>query len=261
MGEKQYTIGIGDQVFNYQNWPIGQAIAAIGELSDMIRFSPEKWKEKTTVGKFGSSLVSGMTSALEIPALTQVGEIFGNTMAAKDPSEQTISRLSRVMAGWAGGFMPRFLKDIDYMLKPEMRKYESFYEKAASHIPIYRSYVGKEYYDILGNQIKKNAIPGSRDFDRLAQEPEYKMLGALNARGIWLTPANAEYRMIGKGRYRRRLTQEEADRYSLETGKLYKQMIMRFGPRALQMPVEKAKDYISAKADDMRDLALLKAVR
>ena len=260
-GEKQYTIRIGDHVFNYQNWPIGQVIAAVGEMSDLIRYSPQKWKEKSGANQITSAIVAGMTSALEIPALTQVGELFSNSMASKDPTEQTVNRLTRVMSGWAGGFVPRFIKDIDYMLNPEMRKYTTFWEKTAAHIPVYRSYVGKEYYDILGNQIKKNAIPGSRDFDKLSTEPEYKLLGALNARGIWLTPANAEYRMVGKGLFRRRLTQEEADKYSLETGKLYKKMLLNYGPRVLQMPLERAKDFISAKADDARDLALMRAIR
>jgi hypothetical protein len=260
-GEKQYTIGIGDYVFNYQNWPISQPLAALGELSDLIRYSQDKWKAKTAGGKAGSAVISGMQAALEIPALTQVGEIFGNTMAAKDPAEQTVSRISRVTSGWLGGFMPRILKDLDYMQDPTMRRYETLFQKVASHVPVYRRYVGSDYYDILGNKIEKNAIPGSRDFMKLEDKPEYRMLGALNARGIWLTPANAEYRMVGKGRFRRRLTQEEADRYSLETGKLYRQMVMNYGPRALQMPVERAKDYISAKADDMRDLALQRAVR
>lgn len=260
-GEKQYTLGIGDYVFNYQNWPISQPLAALGELSDLIRYSQDKWKAKTAGGKAGSAVISGMQAALEIPALTQVGEIFGNTMAAKDPAEQTVSRISRVTSGWLGGFMPRFLKDLDYMQDPTMRRYETLFQKVASHVPVYRRYVGSDYYDILGNKIEKNAIPGSRDFMKLEDRPEYRMLGALNARGIWLTPANAEYRMVGKGRFRRRLTQEEADRYSLETGKLYRQMVMNYGPRALQMPVERAKDYISAKADDMRDLALQRAFR
>lgn len=260
-GEKQYTIGTGDYVFNYQNWPISQPLAALGALSDLVRFSQDKWKEKTTGGKAGSAVISGMQAALEIPALTQVNEIFANTMASKDPAEQTASRLSRVTAGWMGGFMPRILKDLDYIQDPTMRRYGTLFQKAASHVPVYRRYVGSDYYDILGNKIEKNAIPGSRDFMKLEDKPEYRMLGALNARGIWLTPANAEYRMVGKGRFRRRLTQEEADRYSLETGKLYRQMVMNYGPRALQMPVERAKDYISAKADDMRDLALQRAVR
>jgi len=260
-GEKPYTIGTGDYVFNYQNWPISQPLAALGALSDLVRYSQDKWKAKTAGGKAGSAVISGMQAALQIPALTQVNEIFANTMASKDPAEQTASRLSRVTAGWMGGFMPRILKDLDYMQDPTMRRYETLFQKAASHVPVYRRYVGSDYYDILGNKIEKNAIPGSRDFMKLEDKPEYRMLGALNARGIWLTPANAEYRMVGKGRFRRRLTQEEADRYSLETGKLYRQMVMNYGPRALQMPVERAKDYISAKADDMRDLALQRAVR
>ena len=260
-GQREYTLGFGDKVFNYQNWLPSALLAAIGNVSDMIRYSPDEWKSKGFANQVITAGVSGVQSSLEIPALAQLGQLFANDLATKDPAEKAIGRLGQVLAGWAGGFMPRFLKDIDYMTAPDMRRYTTFYEKVASHIPVYRRYVGNDYYDILGNKIQKNAYPGSRDFGKLKDEPEYQMLGALNARGIWLTPANAEYRMVGKGRYRRRLTQEEADAYSLETGKLYKQMILRYGPRALQMPVERAKDYISDKADAMRDLALQRAMR
>jgi hypothetical protein len=260
-GQREYTLGFGDKVFNYQNWLPSALLAAIGNVSDMIRYSPDEWKSKGFANQVITAGVSGVQSSLEIPALAQLGQLFANDLATKDPAEKAIGRLGQVLAGWAGGFMPRFLKDIDYMTAPDMRRYTTFYEKVASHIPVYRRYVGNDYYDILGNKIQKNAYPGSRDFGKLKDEPEYQMLGALNARGIWLTPANAEYRMVGKGRYRRRLTQEEADAYSLETGKLYKQMILRYGPRALQMPAERAKDYISDKADAMRDLALQRAMR
>ena len=92
-------------------------------------------------------------------------------------------------------------------------------------------------------------------------EPEYKILGALNARNIFLTPANAEYRMVGKGRNRRRLTQEEADAYSLETGRGYRDMLLRYGQRALQMPTERARAFLQDKAEEVRDRALKRAYR
>jgi hypothetical protein len=264
-GQKEYTMGFKFNgrwyVFNYQNWPLNQILSAIGSMSDQVRFSPEKWDEKSALSKGVAGMVSGVKSTLEIPALSGLQDLVGNRLASKDPTERDLDRLSRVASGWVGGFVPRILKDIDFYTQPELRKYEGLWEKTASHIPIYRRYVGEEYYDILGQQIKRNVIPGSREFMMGPTEPEYKILGALNARNIFLTPANAEYRMVGKGRNRRRLTQEEADAYSLETGRGYRDMLLRYGQRALQMPTERARAFLQDKADEVRDRALKRAYR
>ena len=260
-GQKEYTLGFGDTVINYGNWPGSGIIAAIGGLSDLIRFSPDQWSEKTVSNKLMSATASGVFSALEVPALSQFQELFGSSLSSKDPNEQKLTKFARVIGNYAGGFVPRILKDIDYLADPNFRKYETLWEKTASHIPVYRRYEGKEYYDILGQQIQRNIYPGSREFMVKPTDPAYKVLGALNSRGIWLTPANAEHRMVGKGARRRSLTQEEADNYSLETGKGYKQMLLRYGQRALQMPTERAKAFLLDKADDVRDRALKKVYR
>jgi len=260
-GEKEYTIGINGKVFNYANWPISSALAAIGSLSDLIRFSPDQWNDKNVAQIMASAAMSGAAAAADIPALSQFQELFGNSLSSKDPNEKRMERFAKVMSSYAGGFVPRFLKDIDYAQDPNLRKYETLWEKTASHIPVYRRYEGKEYYDILGQQIQRNVYPGSREFMVKPTDPAYKVLGALNSRGIWLTPANAEHRMVGKGARRRSLTQEEADNYSLETGKGYKQMLLRYGQRALQMPTERAKAFLLDKADEVRDKALKKVYR
>jgi hypothetical protein len=260
-GQKEYTLGFGNTVINYGNWPGSGIIAAIGGLSDLIRFSPEQWSEKTVSNKLMSATASGVFSALDVPALSQFQELFGSSLSSKDPNEQKLTKFARVIGNYVGGFVPRILKDIDYAQDPNLRKYETLWEKTASHIPVYRRYEGKEYYDILGQQIQRNIYPGSREFMTKPTDPAYKVLGALNSRGIWLTPANAEHRMVGKGARRRSLTQEEADNYSLETGKGYKQMLLRYGQRALQMPTERAKAFLLDKADDVRDRALKKVYR
>jgi len=260
-GQKEYTLGFGDTVINYGNWPGSGILAAIGGLSDLIRFSPDQWNDKTVANKLLSATTSGVFSAMEVPALSQFQELFGSSLSSKDPNEQKLTKFARVIGNYVGGFVPRILKDIDYISDPNFRKYETLWEKTASHIPVYRRYEGKEYYDILGQQIQRNVYPGSREFMVKPTDPAYRVLGALNSRGIWLTPANAEHRMVGKGARRRSLTQEEADNYSLETGKGYKQMLLRYGQRALQMPTERAKAFLLDKADEVRDRALKKVYR
>jgi hypothetical protein len=260
-GQKEFTIGIGGKVYNYQNWPISPILAAIGSLSDLIRFSPEQWNEKSVADRLVSAAASGVFSAGEIPALSGFQTLFGNNLSSKDPNEKRLDRFAKVMAGWGGGFVPRILKDIDFMTDPGLRKYETLWEQTASHIPVYRRHIGEEYYDILGKQIERKVWPGSREFMELETAPEYRTLGKLNSRGIWLTPANAEHRMVGKGRFKRKLTQEEADAYSLETGKGYRQMLLRYGSRLEQMPTERARAFLMDKADEVRDRALQKITR
>ena len=65
-------------VFNYQNWPLNQILSAIGSMSDQIRFSPEKWDEKSALSKGVAGMVSGVKSTLEIPALSGLQELVGN---------------------------------------------------------------------------------------------------------------------------------------------------------------------------------------
>jgi hypothetical protein len=264
-GKLQYRLGVKINgrwlVFSYQNWPWSQLFSALGSTSDMIRFSPEKWREKGTSDILLSVAASGLTSTLDLPALQGLGTVLGRSISSSDPAEDFWTNIGAASANWVGGFIPKPLMDLDYILDSNRRKYTTIWEKTAGVVPFYRRYVGEDYYNILGDPIKRNALPGSREFLLGPTEPAYKILGALNSRDIWLTPANAEQRMVGKGRNRRRLTQQEADAYSLETGKAYKTMILRYGPRALQMSPERARAFLSDKADEVRDRVLMKVYR
>jgi hypothetical protein len=264
-GKLEYRLGakIGGKwyVWNYQNSPYSQLFAAVGAISDIIRFSPDKWNDKSKLDVALSVAASGLSSTLDLPALQGLGTLMGRSVSSSDPTEQFWENIGATTANWVGGFIPKPFMDVDYILDDNRRKYTTIWEKFAGKVPFYRRYVGEDYYNILGDPIKANTLPGSREFLVGKTEPVYQILGALNSRNIWLTPANAEYRMVGKGRNRRRLTQEEADAYSFETGKGYKAMILRYGPRALQMDPERAKAFLHDKADQIRDRALKKVYR
>lgn len=264
-GKLEYRLGakIGGKwyIWNYQNSPYSQLFAAVGAISDIIRFSPDKWNDKSKLDVALSVAASGLSSTLDLPALQGLGTLMGRSVSSSDPTEQFWENIGATTANWVGGFIPKPFMDVDYILDDNRRKYTTIWEKFAGKVPFYRRYVGEDYYNILGDPIKANTLPGSREFLVGRTEPVYQILGALNSRNIWLTPANAEYRMVGKGRNRRRLTQEEADAYSFETGKGYKAMILRYGPRALQMDPERAKAFLHDKADQIRDRALKKVYR
>jgi hypothetical protein len=73
--------------------------------------------------------------------------------------------------------------------------------------------------------------------------------------------ANPDNRTAGYGASRRELTDEEAERYAVETGKRYRQFVLDQGERLLEMEESRAKDFISRRTEALRNAALRDAIR
>ncbi len=264
-GLKENTIWWRDKngkrtVMNFINWPISPVLAAAGAMSDQIKYSPDKWQE-------GGILKRGVTmgwamgkSVSETSALSQFTELFGSSIASRDPVEAFANKAARIFGGYAGGYIPRIFKDIDRNMQPEIRKYEGW-EYLGKELPFFRSYIGKEYLDIFGNTIAPSQTPWSREFVHQPAKAEYTLLSRLNSHGLWLTPAVSENRLVGPRNHKRPMTNEEADRYIKTVGKGYSELVTKYGEKLLTMPKERAKELISKKADDIRDKSAKLAVK
>lgn len=260
-GAKEYTFKIGDTRYNYANWPIRGLLSAIGSMSDMIKYSPEEWTEKNVANKLTSAVYAGVTTVADSAALSQFAEILGTPHSSRDPVEASMNKFARVFGGYAGAFVPNMLKDLDRLQNPEINTYKGLWENMAKNLPVYRRFEGKQLLDVLGEPVAPSRTPWSREIIEQPSDPVYRELGQLNSRGVWLTPANPQNRLVGKGRNKRELTEAEGDRYVKETGKAYKQIIERYGDRLLTMPRDKARSFLQEKADKARDRALIKATR
>lgn len=264
-GLKENTIWYRDKngkrvVVNYINWPISPIIAAMAAMSDQIKYSPEKWAEGGIFKKSVAMAWAIKSAVSETSALSQFSELFGSSMASRDPVEAFSNKAARIVGGYAGGYIPRIFKDIDRMMKPEIHKYEGW-ENLEKELPFYRRMVGKEYLDIFGNPIAPSAKPTARE---LVEQPEgeaYKMLGRINSHGVWLAPAVAENRLVGKGGHKREMTDEEANRYVKLVGKGYSDFVIRQGEKIISMPKDRAKKYVSEKTEDIRTKAVKQAIR
>lgn len=260
-GKQAYTLTIGGKTFKYQNWPMGGVLAAVGSLMDMIQYSPDKWNEKTIPGKVSSAGLAALLSVSDSASLSQFSQMFGRSVQTRDPLDAATNTLAKTAASYAGGFIPRIFKDVDAMFSPEINRYKTPFEFMAREVPIYRSSVGTQMLDIFAAPVAPSRSPTSREFIEQPTEPEYRQIGRLNERGIWLTSANPENRLVGKGSRKRHMTDEEGLRYIKATGKAYRDFVMRYTDRIISMPPERARQFVLDKADEIRDKAAKQAVR
>jgi len=199
--------------------------------------------------------LAALLSVGDSASLSQFSEMFGRSVQTRDPLDAVGNTLSKTAANYAGGFIPRILKDVDAMFSPEINRYKTPFEFMAREVPVYRRGVGKPILDIFAAPVKPARGLTSREFIAQPTEPEYRQIGRLNERGIWLTAANPENRLVGKGNRKRHMTDEEGLRYIQATGHAYRDFVMKYTDRILSMPPERAKAFVLSKADDIRDRA------
>lgn len=265
-GKKEYTITFyrnGKPItLAYKTWPISAMLSAIGTMTDMVKFKREKWDQKQFADRLVAATAIAATSTLDSAALSQFADLVGKSAYQADPDEAFVKRITRVGTNFAGGFVPRVFKDLDYwLLDDKARKYETVWENLGKEVPIYRQHIGGEKLNIFAEPIRTSRSPWSRAVIESPSDEAYRKLGLLNARDIWLTPASPEMRTIGTKNRRRHLTPEEQNRYIKLVGAGYKKIIEQYGDRAISMPKERAKAFIADKTRDVRDRAEKLATR
>ena len=265
-GQKEYTLTLyinGKPLrLVYKTWPISAALSAIGTLTDMVQFKRAKWDQKEFTDRMIAAVAVATTSTLDSASMSQFAELIGKGQYASDPDEAFVNKITRVGTNFAGGFIPRIFKDLDYwLLDPNARKYDTVWQNLGKEIPIARSHIGSPKLDIFSQPVQTSRSPWSRAIVQQPDDEAYNTLGLLNSRDIWLVPSNPELRTVGSKNNRRHLTDAEQVRYIQLVGAGYKQVIEKYGQKALQMPKERAKAFIADKTKDVRDAAETKAVR
>ena len=261
-GRSPYAIELWDgkkwTSFNYNAWPVASIIATAGNLNDQRLFNPEKWEEKDLEDKLLSAAWAGAFSFKDLSALSGFMDMIGKSAYSSDPVEGATQWISKFSSNYVGGFIPRMLKDIDLIMDPETRKARDFGAYFAKELPFFRrtEVAGEKLYNIFGEPVKLNRMPWRRAVTATREEPEYETLAELNRRGIFLGAANPSNRTVGSGANRRELTDAEAEKYMVETGKLYRDFIKQQGQSLLQLDRTQAEEVISKTTERLRAAAL-----
>jgi hypothetical protein len=249
--------------FNYTPWPVASLLATVGNLADMKKYHPERWGAKEPLDRILAAAWAGAFSFKDLSAISGFMDMFGASAYSGDPVDSAVKWLGKFSSNYVGGVVPRMLKDIDMIMDPKARKPTDIMGHFIKEVPFYRRTEagGERMYNIFGEQVELNRLPWRRVVTASRPEREYQILAELNNRGLFLGVANPDNRTVGYGASRRELTDEEAERYSVETGKRYRQFILDQGERLLEMPEERAKEFISRRTEALRNAALRDAIR
>jgi hypothetical protein len=148
------------------------------------------------------------------------------------------------------------------MADPTLRRTDEWWQMWARELPMVRQLTSGARIDILGNEIKIDRGPLSRITQAMIAPPEYRLVGALNARDVWLPdPSSSKPKVPMVNADPRDLTPLESDRYQRKAGQLAKDYILANGPQLLTLEPEKAQDAIRKNAENWRKQALNWAVR
>ena len=267
-GRSPYTLSFYDgdgkwSNFNYNSWPVAGILAAAGTLNDLRQYAPEKWEAKDMLDRAVSAAWAGVTTFKDLSALSGLMDLLGTSAyATGDPVESAKKWAAKFAANFGGGFIPRAVKDVDAMVNPEIRKPDDMAAYFAKEVPFFRRLEvgGQKLFNIFGEPVQINRLPWSRSYTQAELDDEYRTLGELNSRGLFLGAANPTNRSIGSGSSRRDLTDREAELYMETAGKFYKDYIRSQGERLLRLPNEQAKKVISQDTERLRNAALRRAV-
>lgn len=259
-GRSPYSIGIKRKdgswgTIKYSQWPVAGIMATVGGMMDKKRYRPEEWDADSYLTHIANAMFGGATSIGDTSALAALSQTLSGAQYGQDPVEGLEKRLNSTMANFAGGFIPRAIKDLDYLSDPKHRKPDDFYAQWLKEIPVYRRSVGQPMMDIFGKQVELRREPWSRTYNPGPVDPEYQIAGKLAARGLFLPPSDPDQRIVGSGKNRRNLTPEEKERFVARSGQAYRDFIIRHGEQVLSMTNEQAKKFMGQKLADARDLA------
>jgi hypothetical protein len=246
--------------YNYISWPLAGWLASFGAISDYKRLTPDKWDEKSLPSKIAAGMYAGISSISDISSLSNLTEMFGRSSNTTDPAKNFSETLIRAGSSYVGGFVPKVIKDMETWIDGNYYKPEEPSDFLVKELPFFRRSIGAPVRDIFAEPIQIVRTPWRRIVQQSKDDPAYKNLAKLNARGLWLTPPNPKNRKVRRGGATRDLTSQEADAYVTEVGKAYKRLMESRAETFLKMPVERAEQLIEKATTRIREIALRKAL-
>lgn len=266
---------------NYQNWGISSLMAALGQMQDRERY--QGVTDHTSL--IMSGIWTGMFAWMDKAQLQGLQILTGrdSPYSTSEPELASLKNVNKFAATLVGGAFPRLGKDIDAMIDPSLRKTDEWWQVWARELPVARSLSSGKRHDIFGQDIKLDRGPLSRVYQEVTLPMEYKVLGALNERGVTLPDPSFHPRKVPMvNAPARDMTTLERDRYQRITTELYRAYIADPKPQPrylklpdgrfeqatltnaqylLKLPPDDAQEAISKATKTMRAQAVLQATK
>lgn len=144
--------------FDYTLTPFALAFAQIGEMLDN-----EKWgdKDKSLPNNIVDSIWNSRMIVVDNWALAALTNLVAREGAGADTESTLKSMVFRPVVRTASGLVPfaSLLREIETTVNPTKRRVNTFFEMLGSQLPIGRSIVGEEQYNMFGEPLGKPGLP------------------------------------------------------------------------------------------------------
>jgi hypothetical protein len=248
---------------SYKSWPTAGVFAGVGAYADERRFQPARAAARGWAGHLLHAASAGALQIKDVNAMRGLAEIFGASASSSDPEADFVKRMVRLPVGFAGGFVPTAVKDIDALRDPRSYRAEGVMEELARSVPGLRQTVngGRPSINLLGDPIVFDRKPWSRAFTSTESTEPYRVLGVLLSRGLSLPAASAERYVWHDGTkvQIKSLGREAEYKYAKAVGKGYKEWLSTEGQDLLTQPPEALARQIRSQSERIKMMAALQA--
>jgi hypothetical protein len=255
----------GDKIkrLSYKSWPTAGVFAGVGAYADERRFQPARAAARGWAGHLLHAASAGALQIKDVNAMRGLAEIFGASASSSDPEADFVKRMVRLPVGFAGGFVPTGVKDLDALRDPRSYRAEGVMEELARSVPGLRQTVngGRPSITQLGDPIVFDRKPWSRAFTSAESTEPYRVLGVLLSRGLSLPAANTERYVWHEGAkvQIKSLGREAEYKYAKAVYKGYKEWLSTEGQDLLTQPPEAIARQIRSQSERIKMMAALQA--
>lgn len=238
-GLRPYQIRFGGVGFDYRTTPAALMFAMIGNWLDGARYRGLQTKDAEV--QLAAVLAAGHAVIIDQQFLSGLmGWLDRPTFNAD--SAEFIRRAQRQTARTVTGLVPQFTKEIDSMVRPEVKRAKGFFDYIQRDTPVAR-WSMENQVNVLGEDIKRPRYPWSWLVQTPNADPVWDALGEKAAKGVFVPAVSASAKVVQNGE-RVKMSDAQFQSYQKVAGQLYRERLTADLEAFKAMSPEDAKVYL-----------------
>lgn len=252
-GRAPYSIRVGQKYVSYRQLPIAGVLGTIGEMRDRQLFDKQRFDQDSVAGKLANAALAGAFIVRDSSALTGLMDLLGFAQTYKYDTEGILEKsLPKFVARLGGSLIPNIAKELDAWTDPSLYRANAGWEYFMQQVPWVRRQIPPgPAVDVFGEPITVERLPWSRWVKERKEDPEWKTLGDLASRGIFM-PLPGAFKLTNEDGTRRDPTPAEMLEYQKKVGAEYRRLIRENGAEWLQMDPNEARQEIDRETRSIR---------
>ena len=254
-----YSFKVGDRYFSYKMLPYAAALATIGNVRDMQKYTKASKKEQFNY--VTTAMFRGAMMVKDLSLLSGISDLMATANDDKNP-DRFYNTMAKFTARTVGGLYPGIFKEAGAWVDPTMMKPLSFGELMLKEWPGSSMTIGRPALNVLGDPVEFPKYPWSRVMPDRPESREMQALADKADMGVFPVIPDARAMLTLPGGKRRPMTAEEGYLYGKLVGEGYKKLLTDNISRFESMDAKQADRFLNGPAfDGVRDRAKREIVR